>query len=125
MKRKILSLSMVTLLGLFLVISLPVHAQWHGGGGHVGGHGYGGHYHGGRVRFAPRGYRYYPYWGGPTLGWPDYYYYVTPPELIQGPSIYNEPEPQPYYWYYCQDPQGYYPYIQNCPGGWMQVVPNQ
>ena len=30
---------------------------------------------------------------------------------------------QPYYWYFCQDPQGYYPYVKNCPGGWMQVVP--
>ena len=37
---------------------------------------------------------------------------------------YSQPEQQqPYYWYYCQDPQGYYPYIRNCPGGWLTVVP--
>jgi hypothetical protein len=27
-------------------------------------------------------------------------------------------------WYYCSNPQGYYPYIKNCPGGWLTVVPN-
>jgi hypothetical protein len=24
-------------------------------------------------------------------------------------------------WYYCDNPQGYYPYVQQCPGGWNQV----
>ena len=27
------------------------------------------------------------------------------------------------YWYYCTDPAGYYPYVQNCTKAWMQVVP--
>jgi hypothetical protein len=27
------------------------------------------------------------------------------------------------YWYYCTDPAGYYPYVQNCSKAWMQVVP--
>jgi hypothetical protein len=27
------------------------------------------------------------------------------------------------YWYYCTDPAGYFPYIQNCSRAWMQVVP--
>jgi hypothetical protein len=26
-------------------------------------------------------------------------------------------------YYYCADPAGYYPYIQNCSKPWMQVVP--
>ena len=30
---------------------------------------------------------------------------------------------QPRYWYYCRDPEGYYPYVNECPSGWMQVVP--
>jgi|OpeIllAssembly_1097287.scaffolds.fasta_scaffold277460_2 hypothetical protein len=28
------------------------------------------------------------------------------------------------YWYYCQNAGAYYPYVQDCPGGWMQVVPS-
>jgi hypothetical protein len=59
-------------------------------------------------------------WGGPGYwgpGWwgPSYYYpYSAPPVIVQR---------APAYWYYCQNPQGYYPYIQQCPNGWMQVVP--
>lgn len=26
-------------------------------------------------------------------------------------------------WYYCQDPQGYYPYVQQCNGPWQPVPP--
>jgi hypothetical protein len=33
-------------------------------------------------------------------------------------------EPPPVYWYYCQDSRGYYPYVQQCPGGWLTVVPS-
>jgi hypothetical protein len=42
------------------------------------------------------------------------------------PEIDMQPAPQaeqPVYWYYCKDPQGYYPYVKQCPGGWMKVVP--
>ena len=53
-------------------------------------------------------------------GWPYY-----PPEVIEAPPEYSEPEQQqPYYWYYCRDPQGYYPYVKSCPGGWIPVVPD-
>jgi len=66
------------------------------------------------------------YWGpGPWWG-PPYYYYGSPPVIIQQPPVYEQPAPPaqaPAYWYYCQNPQGYYPYIQQCPNGWMQVVP--
>ena len=27
------------------------------------------------------------------------------------------------FWYYCTDPAGYFPYVQNCSRAWMQVVP--
>ena len=33
------------------------------------------------------------------------------------------PQPQPNYWYYCQDPEGYYPNVDECPDGWQQVAP--
>jgi hypothetical protein len=26
-------------------------------------------------------------------------------------------------WYYCNDPQGYYPYVQQCRSGWQRVSP--
>ena len=29
-----------------------------------------------------------------------------------------------YYWYYCREADKYYPYVKQCPGGWMKVVPN-
>jgi hypothetical protein len=29
------------------------------------------------------------------------------------------------YLYYCPDSAGYYPDAQNCPSGWLQVVPNR
>ncbi|MGA9991471.1 MAG: hypothetical protein WBP86_03965 [Thiobacillaceae bacterium] len=27
------------------------------------------------------------------------------------------------YWYYCTNPPGYYPYVQQCPAGWRPVAP--
>lgn len=27
------------------------------------------------------------------------------------------------YWYYCTQPPGYFPYVQNCSQAWMKVVP--
>ena len=86
---------------------------------------------------------YYPhwyssfYWGFPILGWPyvgwPYAFYggspyvgwpYYPSGMTEAPPADSEPaQPQPYYWYYCQDPQGYYPYVKSCPGGWIEVVP--
>jgi hypothetical protein len=122
-----------------------------GGGGHISGyHGYshGGYYRGGprvapyRGHYGGWGYggpwlhwrwpwpysNLYYYWGWPYYdpyywGWPypDYSYYS---EAV--PPAYSESEEQQsYYWYFCQDPQGYYPYIKDCPGGWMRVVPSK
>jgi hypothetical protein len=42
--------------------------------------------------------------------------------------VYVEPAQQPeeqYYWYFCPDSKNYYPYVKNCPGGWLKVVPTQ
>ena len=67
-------------------------------------------------------------WGHPGWWEPALPYYVAPPVVVQQePPVYiQQPESQPHqpnYWYYCQSPQGYYPYVQQCPGGWMTVVP--
>ena len=62
--------------------------------------------------------------------WEPYPYYppvvVTPPPQVYGqpaPQTPNPPPPAPSYWYYCEEPQGYYPYVQQCPGGWRPVAP--
>lgn len=69
-----------------------------------------------------------PGWG-PWWGAPYPYSYYAPPVVIQQqpPPVYVEPAPREQeeqnYWYYCQEPQGYYPYVKQCPGGWLKVVP--
>jgi hypothetical protein len=43
-----------------------------------------------------------------------------------GPTEYIQQAPAPpaqAYWYYCANAGAYYPYVKDCPGGWMQVVP--
>jgi len=75
----------------------------------------------------------WPYWG--PYYWEPYPYY--PPVVVAPPSVYVQPAPQVQlapqtpsqppaassFWYYCEDPQGYYPYVQQCPGGWQPVAP--
>jgi hypothetical protein len=95
--------------------------------------GWGGGYHGG----GPYPYRY----GGPRvfigggLGWwgpgwwgAPYPYYAAPPVVVPpAPTEYIQQAPaapQQSYWYYCQNAGAYYPYVKDCPGGWMQVVPS-
>ncbi|MGD0236098.1 MAG: hypothetical protein ABSC55_16385 [Syntrophorhabdales bacterium] len=71
------------------------------------------------------------FWGGaffgaalayPYYAYPYRYYGYPYPYAYAQPPVYNT-EPQQDYWYYCQNPQGYYPYVTQCPGGWMRVVP--
>ena len=65
----------------------------------------------------------------PPYYYPSYYYppisqvYVeqTPVYVQRNDTAANPPAAN--YWYYCQNPQGYYPYVQDCPAGWMKVVP--
>jgi len=77
--------------------------------------------------YYPRSY-YSPYYS-------PYYYspYYYPPAVVTVPTeppVYIEreeavePAPQTSAsWYYCTDPQGYYPYVEQCPGGWQAVPP--
>ncbi len=72
--------------------------------------------------------QYYPYPYGPYYG--PYPYYAPPPPP---PTYYAPPPPQPQpapqatgapppqFWYYCDDPKGYYPQVQNCPTPWHEV----
>jgi hypothetical protein len=72
---------------------------------------------------------------GPVWSWwgPPYYpyYYAEPPVVIrqQPPLYYYEQQApqvqeQPYYWYFCRESNAYYPYVKQCPGGWLKVVPS-
>ncbi len=66
---------------------------------------------------------------GTPLFWDPFPYYARPPVIIQeGAPTYiqqGDQSRQPYYWYYCEQSKTYYPYVQECPGGWLTVVPPQ
>ena len=92
------------------------HHGRHYGGGYHGFHGHPGFSFYFGVPLFPRPYYSYPYY-------PYYPYY--PPAVVTVPSS-PPPVTQQYpagYWYYCGNPEGYYPYIQDCPSGWRQVDP--
>lgn len=99
---------------------------------------FGGRHFGHRHHFHP-----YPrfgfYWGAPV--WPRAYYYdpyyppyyppaivtVPPPSppvyIERSPPVSNQQQLPSGYWYYCSNPEGYYPYVNDCPTGWRQVDP--
>jgi hypothetical protein len=113
----------------------------HGGGAHGGSHGggyggYGGGYGGYRGYYGYGGYGWAGYYGAP-LFWGSYYgspYYAGDyyPAYAAGPapsSGYIEPaapavSQQAPSWFYCDNPQGYYPYVQQCVSAWQRVSPN-
>ena len=141
MKSRILALASVVALA---IVSGAAFAQgrdgggWHGGGG--GWHGGGGGWHGGGWRggwygpaigfsFGIPGYWGWPYAYGYPYAYPAPYPAYAPSYAPSEPSTYIEESahaPQasePIYWYYCTDPRGYYPYVQNCTKPWVQVLP--
>ena len=76
------------------------------------------------------------YWGAWPYQYNDGYYpyydeYYPYPVYPSDPTtVYVEPQQQvapapEYYWYYCTNPAGYYPYVQNCNNAWMTVVPQR
>jgi hypothetical protein len=112
------------------------HGGGYGGGGHGGGHanrwhgggGYGGWYGAGLGIYLGD----LAYWGA----WPYPYdgtypgYYPYPVYTSDAATVYVEPQQQAapaptYYWYYCTNPAGYYPYVQNCNDAWMAVAPQR
>ena len=93
------------------------HANAMGAGGAGGFHG--AHF-GGRDGFRQRG-GLDGSWGGGS-GWDapyyDYGYDYGYPDY--GSSGYSQPHASQY-WYYCQNPSGYYPYVQQCSTNWQPV----
>ncbi len=101
-------------------------SHWFRGGSvHSGGGHHDGDWHGGTRVFIGGGVGWWgwPGWWGP--GWWDYPYYAAPSVAIpSAPTTYIQQEPAAdAYWYYCKEAGAYYPYVKDCPGGWMQVVP--
>ena len=72
-----------------------------------------------------------PMWGPyyaprPFFDYPPYRTVVIEPV----PLVYIEQAPRvapdneaTRYWYYCAETRAYYPYINQCPGGWIKVLP--
>jgi hypothetical protein len=94
------------------------HGHGHGHGGHHGGHASLGLYFG--VPLAT------PYYYPPAYYYPPRYYYPAPVVVTPAAPTYylqqdTPPPPAAGYWYYCRDPQGYYPQVQQCPTPWQQV----
>jgi len=128
---------------LLATASLPLHAQeirWHGdrvGVWHGGWHGdihrfheadyqhwRGGHWfhgrHGGRGGWWwIVGGVWYNY-NAPIYPYPDPY---TPPMLVVEPTAPVAVAP-PAYVYYCGNPAGYYPYVNQCYTSWQKLLPN-
>ena len=74
------------------------------------------------------------YWGGWPYAWGAAYalpYAVAPivvnsappAQVIVQPAQIAQEAPATSYWYYCTQPAGYFPYVQNCSQPWMKVVP--
>jgi hypothetical protein len=125
---------------------------WHGGSGWNGGWrgcwgctGWRGGWWGGSGWWGPG------WWGGVTIaapwwGWSSWdvpFYSVAVPVAStnpvwwgQDPVFVQQPSAAPAYapaapvnpppvtWFYCTQPAGYYPYVQNCSKPWMRVVPD-
>jgi hypothetical protein len=95
-----------------------------GGGGGFHGGGLGGGFHGGgfdRGGFHGGGFDRGRFRGGFGGGWGwdgGLYYGEDYPDY--GSSGYSQPYATQY-WYYCQNPAGYYPYIQQCSTNWQPV----
>jgi hypothetical protein len=112
-------MGMIVMLAALLSASAGPSYAW-------GGHGFRG-FHGGFHGFGgPRiAIGIGPFWGP---FWTPYAYpygepYAYPPVVI-APSTQVSVQPPPQAsWYYCDNPRGYYPYVQQCPGGWKPVAP--
>ena len=144
--RKLWLILFATVLALVGGVGMA-NAQMHGGGGgwHGGGGGWhGGHFHNGRFHHFHTNFS--VFLGTPFfwLGAPYYPYY--PYSYYDGSyawPVYGDPGPTTYiqdsgtaaqsdtsqssggeYRYYCTDPAGYYPQVENCAKVWLKVVPD-
>lgn len=109
----------------------------HGGSYYRGGHGGGWNGYWGISVGVPGGWGAWPYPYAYGIGYPYPYAYGAYPvqRVIESrvyvpeaaPQVYVSREPAapatPNYWFYCEDPAGYHPYVQQCNRTWLLVVP--
>ena len=103
-----------------LTAALAVAATPASAHGHRGGHARLGFYVGVPLAvpyYYPPAYYYGPraYYAEPLALAP-----AAPAYYIQQDNAASAPPPGGY-WYYCREPQGYYPQVQQCPTPWQQV----
>ena len=137
-KRLKLAITLAPFLGA-LALAMPADAAPTRGSGHHFDGGRHGDFRGGRDfdRHFGFGFGFWdPWWGwgwDPVQYWgypyPYYYYppypaYYAPPPPAPAPqaSVQATGAPPQQFWYYCDNPQGYYPYVQNCSMSWKQVA---
>jgi hypothetical protein len=110
-KRRMCVGQLVLLVVVLLASAVPGYA-WRGGGVFIS-----------PSIVVPFGPFWRPYWGSYPYAYSYAYPYAYPPVVVQpSPQVSVQPPP-PQYWYYCDNPQGYYPYVQQCAGGWRPVSP--
>jgi hypothetical protein len=117
----------VAVVALILASARPAPAfVSHGGGVHHGAVAVHGRVFVGPRFFGPRVFV-GPLFLGSAFG-PAYY---PPPVIYPAPVVVQQPAPayaqaapSSEYWYYCPDNRAYFPYAQQCPSGWLQVVPS-
>ena len=126
MKRLVLGLMLVVMslgwVGLSEAGGRGKGHRGHGGGhhrGYSGGHDYHHYYRHGHHDY---------YWESLLLYSAPYLLSLLSPYPgrvpVAAPPVTTGYVEQTGYWYYCTDPEGYHPYVRDCPGGWMQVVPS-
>lgn len=62
-----------------------------------------------------------PWWGGAVVSNP--VFVSAPTVFVEGPQPADPAVVPPVLWYYCTNPAGYFPYVQNCSEPWVKVVP--
>jgi len=63
----------------------------------------------------------YPYYAAPYPYYPPAYPYAQD-DYPPGPGYGAAPAAAPASWYWCDNPQGYYPYVQQCSSAWRPVA---
>jgi len=58
------------------------------------------------------------FWPGPYPYYPAPYSYYAPAAEPAAPLMVDP------YWYYCEEAAAYYPYVKECAGGWLPVLPS-
>jgi len=107
---------------------------WHGSGAHWGWRGPGVHWgwQGSGVHWGwPWHTGFFPQFGffGPVAAFPVFQPVFQPAPLVfvESPAsgaMSPVPAPAPkVLWYYCNEPAGYYPYVQECNSPWVKVIP--